>query len=215
MTIFLPLLLLAAAQAGAPPPPPASAPRLGRGFISPMGEPVFGRQPGEDGLVAWFAGADANHDGVLTADEMAADAQRFFVTLDVDGDGEIGPDEITRYETEIAPRVRVRAAMESGSFGTGTAETVAGRYGLLQIPEPVITADSNFNRGVSLDEFRTAAVSRFQLLDNRHVGRLSLPQLQTIRQAAIGASRRRPVQPSVDSTAGAGIGDSPSPSTDQ
>lgn len=191
MTIILPLLLLAAAQAA---PPAASTPatnqRLGRAFMSPMGEPVFGRRPGEDGLVVWFEQADTNHDGVLTVDELSADADRFFALLDVDHDGEIGPEEIERYETQIAPQVRVRYAMEGGSDGYGTAETNAGRYGLLQIPEPVITADTNFNRGVSLEEFRTAAASRFRILDVNHSGRLSIQQLQGIRQSAIAAARR-------------------------
>ena len=192
MSIFL--FLLAATQAApAQTAPPAATPtaRLGRGFLSPMGEPFFGRRVGEDGLVVWFAGADADHDGSLTADEMAADAERFFKVLDVDQDGEIGPDEIERYETQIAPQVRVRAAMENTrTGGNGTAETNAGRYGLLQIPEPVITADTNFNRGVSLDEFRQAAISRFQLLDTSRTGRLSLSQLQSIRQSALAASIR-------------------------
>lgn len=192
MTIFLPLLLLAAAQTAAPAhSAPVQPQRLGRAFLSPMGEPFFGRQPGEDGLAVWFAQADTNHDGVLTSDEMVADADRFFALLDVDKDGEIGPDEIERYETQILPQVRIRSAMEDTRFsGNGTAETDAGRYSLLQIPEPVISADANFNRGVSLDEFRQAAVSRFQLLDTTHSGRLTLPQLQGIRQSALAASRR-------------------------
>lgn len=194
MSIFL--FLLAATQATPTPaqaaPPVASATaRLGRGFLSPMGEPFFGRRVGEDGLVVWFEGADANHDGSITADEMAADAERFFKVLDVDQDGEIGPDEIERYETQIAPQVRIRASMgDAGANNNGTAETNAGRYGLLQIPEPVITADTNFNRGVSVEEFRQAAASRFQLLDTNHSGRLTLTQLQSVRQSAVAAARR-------------------------
>lgn len=205
--MIIPILMLAAAQTvtAAPPAPPA---RLGRPFMSPMGEPVFGRQPGEDGLVAWFMRADTNHDGFLTAEEMAADAERFFKELDVDHDGEIGPEEIERYETQIAPQVRVRAAMNDMSAATpgdkgrrpgswrdskgagADSEAGAGRYGLLQIPEPVMSADTNFNRGVSEDEFRAAALARFQLLDTNHTGRLTLPQLQAIRQSAIAAANR-------------------------
>ena len=151
--------------------------------MSPMGEPFFERGQGQDGLAAWFHQADANHDGVLTADELASDAQRFFLTLDTNHDGEIDPDEITRYETVVAP---------SGLAGD---ELTAGRFGLLQIPEPVASADSNFNRGVSADEFRAAANSRFQLLDTSHTGRLTLSQLEGIRQAASSASRRSPQQP--------------------
>jgi Ca2+-binding EF-hand superfamily protein len=147
-----------------------------------MGEPFFEKGQGQDGLTVWFQQSDSNHDGVLTADELAQDAQRFFLTLDTNHDGEIDPDEITHYETVVAP---------SGLAGN---EAAAGRFGLLQIPEPVASADTNFIRGVSADEFRAAAASRFQLLDASHTGRLTLPQLEGIRQAASSASRRSPQQ---------------------
>lgn len=210
--MLLSLFLLAAAQAASP----AVAPRPGKPFMSPMGEPVFGRHQQEDGLVAWFAETDLNHDNVLTADEMAADAQHFFEELDVDHDGEIGPEEIERYETQIAPQVRVRAAMSDvgGSAGGASAEADAGRYGLLQIPEPVMAADANFNRGVSAAEFHDAAIARFQLLDFNHGGTLTLPQLQAIRQSAISAANRRP-KPATDTDSAPGIAESQSPSGDR
>ena len=209
--MIFPLLLLAAAQTATP-----IVERPGRAFMSPMGEPVFGRVRNEDGLVAWFAETDTNHDGILTADEMAADAEHFFAQLDVDHDGEIGPEEIERYETQIAPQVRVRYDMSGDSSGAAvSAEAIAGRYGLLQIPEPVMAADLNFNRGISAEEFRQAAITRFGLLDASHSGRLTLPQLQSVRQAAIGASRRRIVQPNTDTTQGQGIGQSVVPPDQQ
>lgn len=74
----------------------------GRLFLSPMGEPF---RRGADPAAAWFAGADMDKDGRLTRAEMRADALRFFATLDADHDGEIGPDEIDRYEQAIAPEI--------------------------------------------------------------------------------------------------------------
>src|SRR5258705_8510281 len=104
-------LILAVAAAATQPPGPApgnhapfAAPRFERRlFMSPMGEPFFERGQGEDGLTVWFQQADSNHDGLLTADELAQDSQRFFLTLDTNHDGEIDPDEITHYETVVAP----------------------------------------------------------------------------------------------------------------
>jgi Ca2+-binding EF-hand superfamily protein len=210
--MLLPLLLLAAAQAA----PSATVQRPGKPFMSPMGEPVFGRHQQEDGLVAWFAETDLNHDNVLTADEMAADAQHFFEELDVDHDGEIGPEEIERYETQIAPQVRVRTAMSDvgGSAGGASAEADAGRYGLLQIPEPVMAADANFNRGISAAEFHDAAIARFQLLDFNHSGTLTLPQLQAIRQSAISAANRRP-KPATDTDSAPGVAERGTPQGDR
>ena len=59
----------------------------------------------------------------------------------------------------------------------------AGRFGLLDLPEPVSSADSNFNRGVSASEFRQAAGQRFLALDLEHHGYLTLAELKSIRPA--------------------------------
>ena len=226
--MILPLLFAAVTAADQP---PASAPaptpveqRLGRPFMSPMGEPVFGRAPNEEGLTAWFAQVDSNHDGSLTVDEMQADAERFFQTLDTNHDGEIDPDEIDHYEHVIAPQVHSRALAiptsspgtqpgagrgggrghhGSGGFGgfrNGDDEAGAGRFGLLQIPEPVSSADADFNRGVSVEEFKAAAAKRFQLLDIDHTGRLTLSELEGIRHAASSAADRPVSKPNPEPT---------------
>ena len=204
--LLAPFLLSAAAAAQAPQAAPAmpvqqasvsSTRGAGRLFISPMGEPFYGRTAGEDGLVVWFQQADLNHDGMLTADEMTADADRFFQVLDRNHDGEIDPDEITYYEGTIAPQLRVAPIISSSTLPGGEVEehvddeTNAGRMGLLQIPEPVSSADTNFDRGVSPQEFRTAALARFQLLDTSGGGQLSLAALQSVRHAASTVAKRK------------------------
>ena len=180
-------------------------------FISPMGEPFRARTSSDDTLASWFRQADKNNDGVLSANEMLADADRFFATLDSDHDGEIDPTELSHYEYEIAPEIQVtsrkmhapgqsRERRETerrgvpgsnldAALGLRGALQGGARYGLLNIPEPVAAADSDFDRGVSLTEFREAALRRFQLLDTGLTGAIRLDQLQTIRQAA---SNRRP-----------------------
>lgn len=65
-----------------------------------------------------------------------------------------------------------------GEFDRGAA-----RFGLLDLPEPVASADANFNRGVSLAEFRDAAGQRFIALDVDHHGYLTLTGLEMIRPA--------------------------------
>jgi Ca2+-binding EF-hand superfamily protein len=190
------ILLIAAAAAGQA---PATAPaiRQGRAFMSPMGEPFFGRTPGEDGLVVWFEQADTNHDGALTVDEMIADGQRFYLTLDTDHDGEIGPSEISYYEINIAPKLKIRSFMTVTTLPGGEKdvqyddESAAGRYGLMQIPEPVASADSNFSRGVTAEEFRQAATRRFAALDVDNQGKLTLDRLTDIRRAASSAVGRK------------------------
>jgi Ca2+-binding EF-hand superfamily protein len=182
-----------------------------------MGEPFFGRVPGEDGLIIWFNQADRNHDGMITLDEMTADADRFFQVLDRNHDGEIDPDDIDYYEQAV-PQIRAQTMITTSTTPGGDieehadSETSAGRLGLLQIPEPVASADSNFNRGVSPQEFRDAAVKRFQLLDGDHTGKLTLPDLQSIRRAASTYAKRRPVQPGAsDDPTSAEYGNEPPP----
>src|SRR3954447_9893658 len=134
MALFLAPLVLSLAQATAQPaapPVPAAAPqpfvsrRGGRLFISPMGEPFRPNGRDDDALADWFAQADKNHDGRLTLEEMQADADRFFATLDVAHDGEIDPDDISRYESTVAPEVT-----SGSSFGLiEAADRGSGRHG--------------------------------------------------------------------------------------
>lgn len=180
------ILLLLAIPAGA-----LSQPAPGGLFISPMGEPF---RSAADNAGAWFAGADSDGDGALTAVELRRDAARFFATLDLDSDGEIEPAEITRYENEVAPEVQVGLQMRGAGFGDwrgpgsrrrrvavyGEGIEGAGRYGFLNIPQPVIAADFDMNRGVSRKEFDQASNQRFALLDSDRDGvlvRAGLPAL--------------------------------------
>ena len=171
-------------------------------FISPMGEPFRARTPDDDPFARWFYQADANRDGMLTADEMRADAERFFNVLDSSRDGRIDSEERMAYEASIAPEVQINsqwkrtrqeaaADRERGDRRPRRFENNidgyqldglqgAARYNLLNIPEPVSGADADFNRIVTLDEFRAAAAYRFQLLDSNRLGRVTLQELRVL-----------------------------------
>jgi len=204
------LILAAAAQTPAEKPIFVTA-YAGRPFISPMGEPFRARSSVDDALARWFAQADRNHDNVLTADEMQADASRFFARLDTDGNGDIDPEEVIQYEWEVAPEIQVNARLRRPggekplageseeqhrrtmtTAGLGGGLQGAARYALLNIPEPVVAADVNLDRSITLAEFRQAGVERFQLLDASHVGRLSLDQLKALLPPAKGRRVKRP-----------------------
>jgi hypothetical protein len=194
-------------------------------FISPMGEPFRARTADDDTLGRWFAQADRNHDGALTPDEMLADGERFFATLDTNHDQQIDPDELVQYEWEIAPDIQLMSrtrpppgqrapnakpkhreregfAEEEVRVSSPRGLQGAARYGLLNLPEPVAAADTDFNRSISLTEFRQAAVARFQLLDSAGAGRLGLAQLQAMRPAIATDRRRRSDQDVPDARIG-------------
>ena len=194
------LLMLAAP----PPPPPAAKRGL---FLSPMGEPF--RSDGADNVGLWFAGADRDGDGVVLPAEFQGDAARFFAALDTDGDGEIEPAENTRYENEVAPEVQLGLQMR----GTGVGDwrgpgsrrrrvaiyeeglEGAGRYSFLNVPQPVIAADFDMNRGISRDEFARAAGQRFLLLDSDRDGRLARTELPPLPQPRVRRPRSDPAPP--------------------
>lgn len=217
----LPPIILAFLAAGAAEPPVTVTGHVWAAFISPMGEPFRPRGAGDDTLADWFNQADRNHDGAITVDEMQADAARFFATLDTDHDGEIDPDELIHYEWEVAPDIQLNsktrrqageprdasASDRKGQWKPGAGDDQpsdngrrrknggglqgAARYALLNIPEPVAAADTDFDRGITVAEFREAAVSRFQILDTKHQGRLTLADLGAIRAALLSKKKVR------------------------
>ena len=66
----------------------------------------------------------------------------------------------------------------------------AGRFSFLNIPEPVISADTDLNRGVSPQEFIAAAGQRFVLLDSRHHGRIARAELPPLPQRKLGKFKK-------------------------
>ena len=199
--------LVVAAQAEEPPKPITVTGYRWAPFLSPMGEPFRSRTPDDDPFARWFHQADGDQDGMLTADEMRADAERFFAALDVNRDGRIDSEERMTYESKIAPEVQVnsdwkRTRQETAAEARSGDDSDRGnrrrrwsneidgyqldglqgaaRYGLLNLPEPVAGADANFDRFVSLDEFRSAASYRFQLLDRDRSGRLTSKNLEVL-----------------------------------
>jgi hypothetical protein len=222
-------ILVAAAVAEEPPPIVVKAYPWAP-FISPMGEPFRARATGEAPITRWFAGADRNKDGLLTADELQSDADRFFARLDSNRDSRIDPEELVRYEWEIAPEIQVnsnwrrprgQAAAEPrpqpddppGDLPRKRTEDEhdgyringlqgAARYGLLNIPQPVASADADFNRVITLVEFRQAAATRFKLLDGQGLGRITLPELEARLPVRPKGKRVKPRKDARDSRIG-------------
>lgn len=247
------LALFPAALAAQAAPPPGGfhhgPPHGSRLFISPMGEPF---RDAPDNAAAWFAQADADHDGRLTLAEFRSDAMRFFASLDLDHDREIGPEEVEHYEQVIAPETGAgggfgdmgapsgarrggrgghggghgggmgggppsggmgRGGMGGGGEGAPGGEGDGGRSGApafdptkqgaarfsyLALPEPVIAADADFNRGVSEQEFLQAASRRFALLDTNHDGALTPDELPKLGGEMHRRDRHGPPPPKND-----------------
>lgn len=77
-------------------------------FISPAGKPYRAGAGDPYPVSAWFAAADADHDGRLTLEEFRRDAEAFFRELDTDHDGVIDGFELQAYEQKVAPEILPR-----------------------------------------------------------------------------------------------------------
>jgi len=200
--IALALAMGGAGEQAAPTAPPAAASQIEDGshgsrlFISPMGEPFRADHDPQD---IWFDRADTNHDGALSHDEFSKDAARWFATLDRRHDGEIDPDDIEYYESVLAPEIRVDAyegataggGDDGGSRPVARLRIGAAHYGYFDYPEPVMVADTNFNRGVDPREFQRAADKRFDVLDLNHDGKIDRAELPKISAVTVGRSEKK------------------------
>ncbi len=138
-----------------------------RVFVSPSGEPFRPSAAAPDPFEAWFAVADANHDGRIDRAEFRADAVQFFQRLDTNHDGVIDGFEVAAYEKAVAPELAI-----DGQGFSGDPSSKSGAMGLLSDPEPVSGADSDLNSHISTAEWLAAADHRFDLLDSKHLGYL-------------------------------------------
>jgi hypothetical protein len=207
-------LALGALPAAAQAPKPAAP--LVYLFVSPCGEPFRATAAEGYPVSAWFKKVDANNDGVIDRTEFRNDAKAFFAVLDADHDGYVEGYEASRYERQIVPEIlgaqgaalerpRVWLAQYSGLEDVPVTEGDASRldnqgqhvnpasmegaapYNLLGEPEPVRASDGDFDGRVSLAEFLKAADRRFDKLDKRHDGKLTLDELPMTYQQQMAA----------------------------
>jgi len=171
---------------------PAKRAQQGRGqlFISPMGEPFRSTQKPGAAQALWFAEADADHDGRLTASEFQRDALRFFAMLDRRQDGEIDPEDIGWYENVLVPEIRVRQGRGSSPRASGAQKSGdRGERGRLFAARPPFAAIAGLLRGQirAVRSSRTRDRRRRELQSRRRQGR--------IRQGRRGAVRCARSQP--------------------
>jgi hypothetical protein len=132
---------------------------------------------------------DTNHNGQIDPDEIEYYEQDIAPEVggepaDLRGpssasDSDSGSDsasDMSSVDPDFAPDKY--ATRVSGGGGDDRSPSGAGRYALLNIPEPVTGADANINGLVTPSEFKKAALRRFGLLDASHSGRLTLSQLE-------------------------------------
>jgi EF hand domain-containing protein len=158
----------------------------------------------------FFATLDSDHSGEIDPDELAHYEYEVAPDIQVTARARRAPNDplpaARSMDSDGEPRDREsrrqRGEEDKAQLAIGGRLQGGARYSLLNIPEPVAAADTDFNRGISLAEFRQAAAARFDLLDSTHQGRLTLEALE-VRRAAILASRHaKPDDKALDARVG-------------
>lgn len=211
--LLLPALLFLAA-ACATREDPELGPELSRErlFVSPSGEPFRAAPGGPRPTAAWFAGADRDRDGAITAAELRADAERWFAVL-AGADRVIDGLEVSSYERDRLPEMlpdrerdasreagpseilrlpEPRPGERPGARGRGGFNLDgAAPFGVTGEPHPLMSADFDQSRGIDAAEFRRASDERFHLLDHAGDGRLTLAELEAIKLPRRRSRRER------------------------
>ncbi len=171
------------------------------------------RQEFRDDFEAFFRTLDANHDGVIDSFEMDDYEQKVAPEIlsvlerpgveppsaqDSDGqdDGQTGG--IRQIGGEHRHRADGGAPSGAGADARNSSAKLsvlgAYAYSLLNVSEPIASADADFDGKVTLSEFMAAADRRFDLLDPKGVGYLTLATLpRTPDQVAVEG--RKPKAP--------------------
>jgi hypothetical protein len=157
----------------------------------------------------FFARLDSNHDSQIDPDELKTYEWEIAPDIQVNSGWKRprGQAAVQSAKPEASPD---QAPFESSWRRKGDqhdgyrADSLQGaaRYGLLNIPQPVASADADFNRLITLSEFRLAASYRFKLLDGTGQGRITLVQLQDRLPTRPEGKRPKPRKNAVDTRVG-------------
>ncbi len=102
---------------------------------------------------AQFIGIDRDADNIVSKSEAANFRQRYFSTLDIDGDGQVTFDEYVEAN-------RLKGASTNPDYK-------------VPVPEDFSQTDTNKDKTLSADEFAAEGVRRFELLDKNQDGVVS------------------------------------------
>jgi hypothetical protein len=194
VTTLIALSVLLAACGGSHKDPGIAAARL---IYSPNGEPLSGGLLGHpscaEALAGWFDRLDTDRRGAIDLDRYLADARGQFAAMDLDKQGAVTADVLTRYRapynsdarpetaasaTESSNRVprSGEGAHRQGQSGTGSRAAASGNdrgHSSDEEPDPVMAADVQLQFKVTLSDFIAYEQRRFAELNAKHDGRLA------------------------------------------
>ena len=162
----------------------------------------------------FFAKLDTNHDGQIDPDELVAYEWELAPEIQVNSRARRArgepPPKVDKRAEERRDDIDDDAATKGWTRGREREANLgpqgAARYALINMPEPVAAADADFNRVVTLEEFRQAAAERFAILDTKHQGRLDLEGLRALLPPSPAlAKHQKPAKDKNDTRVGSGL----------
>jgi Ca2+-binding EF-hand superfamily protein len=168
-------------------------------IYSPTGDPLnggpLGRPTCPEAMKHWFARVDIKHDGAITPEEFINDAKAQFQRMDIDKNSYLVSEEVERFRLpyrDTAAEEKHAASADDredeqpsdgrhgrghGGGGNGGGSEGGGNASVI---DPVMSADTNLDYKVTLDEFLAYAQKTFKGLDADRDGKLSLTEVTTI-----------------------------------
>ena len=142
-------------------------------IYSPNAEPLNGGPLGtptcKEALSHWFDRLDTNHTNAVSREAFLADAQNQFRRMDLDNNGYLLSEELERFRLPY----RQQASAESYSAERSDQHKHKSEMSRSDLPDPVMSADTNNDFRVTLDEFMGQASSKFSALDTDHNGAIN------------------------------------------
>ncbi len=143
----------------------------------------------EDAQAKWLQNVDLDKDGGLELDELLTEAKRQFALMDLNHDGFITPDELSLYRAQTGGTQLATEPMEGDKHGVHPLPMhPAGSQ-----PDPVLSADSNLDFQVSLEEYLSQQkdnMAQFNKDKDQSLDAQELNLLCRIREQAATPSRR-------------------------
>lgn len=133
----------------------------------------------EDAQSAWLKRVDTDQDGTIDQAELSAEAKRQFALMDLNHDGFITSDELAIYRGQNdAQDLHDENTKKDPQDRRSVYHIAAHPHG--SQPDPVLSADSNLDFKVTLNEFLALQIENLQLYDKDHDHTLDAHELNQL-----------------------------------